>query len=493
MSIRVYNTKTGNKEPFETINPGAVGMYVCGVTVYDLCHIGHARSAVVFDVIYRYLKYAGLDVTYVRNFTDVDDKIINRANERGLTSAEVAEKNIEEFYVDMDALGVLRPTIEPRATGHIPEMIAHVEKLIETGHAYAVEGDVYFSVPSHKKYGHLSGRNTDDMMSGARVEVDERKKSPLDFALWKSAKPGEPSWESPWGQGRPGWHIECTVMGQKYLGDTLDIHGGGKDLVFPHHENEAAQAEALTDKPFVNYWMHNGFVNIDQEKMSKSLGNFFTIRDVLKVIHPEVLRSFLLSHHYRSPVDYTETALKDARVTMDRLYGLIGRLEEILEGKEVSAAVEPEALSDKSRAVHGAVLEMFQKFDNAMDDDFNTAEALGHIHKCARQVGALIHEGGGEVESNLPLFAYALESFRSLGSVLGLMEHSAAEYFSSQHADAVASKGIDEGEIDKLVQERLDARAAKDWGRADEIRDLLTEKGIVLEDGPEGTTWKVKA
>jgi cysteinyl-tRNA synthetase len=493
MSLRVFNTLTDKKEPLNPVVPGKLGMYVCGVTVYDLCHIGHARSAIVFDVIYRYLVYAGFEVTFVRNFTDIDDKIINRANEKGISAAELAQKYIDEFYVDMDALGLKRPDVEPRATEHIDEMIDHIKKLVDNGNAYDVDGDVYFSVDSHKTYGRLSRRNLDDMMAGARVKVDERKRNPMDFALWKSAKPGEPSWESPWGLGRPGWHIECTVMGQKYLGETLDIHGGGKDLVFPHHENETAQAEALTGKPFVNYWLHNGFVNIDQEKMSKSLGNFFTIRDVLEKVHPEVLRLFLLSHHYRSPLDYSDTALYDARTTLDRLYGLIARMEEALaDNPKCPPSIDPQELTPAEQEVHQAVLQMFNKFEAAMNDDFNSAEALGHVHKCARQVGSLLHEGISGTPAALCLLSYALESFRKIGSVFGIMELPAADYFASQHAGAVADKGIDAAHVEDLIVQRRCARTEKNWGRADEIRDELTDLCVVLEDGPEGTTWKVK-
>ncbi|PLX43669.1 MAG: cysteine--tRNA ligase [Deltaproteobacteria bacterium] len=492
MSLRIYNTQTGNKEPFNPITPGKVGMYVCGVTVYDLCHIGHARSQVVFDVIYRYLRYAGFDVTYVRNFTDVDDKIINRANEQGMTSAELAQKYIDAFYEDMDALGILHPDVEPRATGHIQEMIVHIERLIAAGNAYEVEGDVYFSVDSFKEYGHLSGRNLEDLLSGARIEVDDRKRNPLDFALWKATKPGEPFWESPWGKGRPGWHIECTVMGQKYLGETFDIHGGGKDLVFPHHENESAQAEAATGKPFVKYWMHNGFVNIDKEKMSKSLGNFFTIRDVLEKVNHQVMRFFLLSHHYRSPIDYSDSSLREARAGLDRFYTLIGRIEEALAGKEVTA-LDPDHLIGRDKELYKGLLEMFLNFDAAMDDDFNTAGALGHLHKFTRQAGNYLHEGFEETKDTLALLGAILDGYHKVGSVLGLFEEPASDYFAELREEALGALDVDPEWVEQMIIERKEARANKDWGRADEIRDLLTEKKIVLEDGPEGTTWKIQA
>jgi cysteinyl-tRNA synthetase len=487
MSIRIFNTETGKKEEFTTAVPGKVGMYVCGVTVYDLCHIGHARSAVVFDVIYRYMKYTGLGVTYVRNFTDVDDKIIKRAAEKQMTSGELAQKYIDEFYVDMDALGVLRPDVEPRATAHIAEMISHIVKLIELGHAYEVEGDVYFSVGSFKPYGHLSKRNLDEMVSGARVDVDERKQNPLDFALWKAAKPGEPFWPSPWGDGRPGWHIECTVMGQKYLGETLDIHGGGKDLVFPHHENEAAQAEAATGKPFVHYWMHNGFVNIDKEKMSKSLGNFFTIRDVLKNVHPQILRLFLLSHHYRSPVDYSEQSLKDARAGLERLYRVIEKMEERLAGSAVTPRINPEGSVEET--VQAALDILRASFAGAMDDDFNTAGAIGHLHTFANALRPFLAD---ETQLKTDFLRYVYEELKKIDSVLGLFELPAKEYFAAQRSEAEAGLEISPEEIEKLIVDRAEARKTKNFARADEVRKILLEKNIILEDGPGGTTWKVK-
>ena len=320
MALRIYNTLTGKKEEFVPIHEKRVGMYVCGVTVYDLCHIGHARSAIIFDTIHRYLQYRGYEVTYVRNFTDIDDKIINRANAEGTDFKTIAEKYIHEFQVDMGALGLERATIEPRATEHIPEMIRLISTLVEKGYAYARGGDVFFAVGRFRDYGKLSKRNLEEMQAGARVDIDEKKENPLDFALWKGSKPGEPFWESPWGKGRPGWHIECSVMSQKYLGETFDIHGGGKDLIFPHHENEIAQSEAATGKLFARYWVHNGFINIDKEKMSKSLGNILTIKDILKEWHPEALRLFLLSSHYRSPLDYSEASLGEAKAGLDRFY-----------------------------------------------------------------------------------------------------------------------------------------------------------------------------
>ncbi len=325
MSIRIYNTLSGTKEDLVPMQPGSVRMYVCGPTVYDSCHIGHARSAVIFDVIARYLRARGFQVTYVRNFTDIDDKIIRRAAEQGVDPKALAEKYIREFHEDMDALKVESATVEPKATDHIPQILEVIRRLMEKGFAYAAEGEVFFSVDAFERYGRLSGRKLEEMEAGARVDVDPRKRNPFDFVLWKPAKPGEPAWESPWGPGRPGWHIECSAMSSAYLGETFDIHGGGKDLIFPHHENEIAQSEAAFGRPFVKYWVHNGFVNINQEKMSKSLGNFLLIRDLLKEFHPEALRLFLLSSHYRSPVDFTPQSMEEASAGLDKIYALLQR------------------------------------------------------------------------------------------------------------------------------------------------------------------------
>ena len=330
MGLRIYNTLTGKKEDFTPIVPGRVNIYVCGVTVYDYCHMGHARSMIVFDVIVKYLRYLGYKVTYVRNFTDIDDKIIKRAKERGKNPKEIAQYFTKAFYEDMDSLGIERADIEPKATEHIPEMVSLIERIINKGYAYVVDGNVYFSVRRFKGYGGLSKRSLEEMMAGARVEVDPRKEHPLDFALWKKAKPGEPFWESPWGKGRPGWHIECSAMSMKYLGETFDIHGGGQDLIFPHHENEKAQSEAATDKPFVNYWIHHGFLTINQEKMSKSLKNFFTIREILSKFHPEAIRLFFLNHHYRSPIDFSDEKIKEATKALEKLYITLDRAKQIL-------------------------------------------------------------------------------------------------------------------------------------------------------------------
>ncbi len=367
---------TRQKEEFVPVTPGEVKMYVCGVTVYDMCHIGHARSIVLFDVIYRYLKYKNFAVTYVRNFTDVDDKIINRARERGEDWKTLAERYIREFYTDMDALGCLRPTHEPRATDHIRHIQELIRRLIENGYAYEADGDVMFSVERFHGYGKLSGKKIEDLVAGARVEVDEKKRSPLDFALWKAAKPGEPFWESPWGPGRPGWHIECSAMSMHLLGEHFDIHGGGADLTFPHHENEIAQSESVAGAPFAKYWIHNGFVNIRQEKMSKSLGNVLNIRDILQEIHPEVLRLFLLSSHYRSPLDYNDTSVKEAATGLHRLYSSLASLDAL--GGDGAADSLPPALDD-----------IRAKFCEAMDDDFNTPRCLALLFDAARAINRI--------------------------------------------------------------------------------------------------------
>jgi len=369
MALRLYNTLAGEKEPFIPRVAGKVGMYVCGVTVYDFCHIGHARAGIVFDMIYRYLRFSGYDVTYVRNYTDIDDKIINRANQEGTDYRTIADRYIATFDEDMDRLGMLRPTIEPKATDHIEDIISIIQRLIDNGHAYAVDGDVYFAVETFPTYLKLSGRNLDDMLAGARVDVDERKRNPMDFALWKGSKPGEPFWQSPWGAGRPGWHIECSAMSMRFLGPSFDIHGGGKDLVFPHHENEIAQSEGANGCRFVNYWLHNGFVNINSEKMSKSLGNFFTIREVLELFDPETLRFFILQAHYRSPLDYSDQNLREAQTGLSRIYDALAALDLALERPAVETAVLPSA-AEFAEKVAG----LLPRFNEAMDDDFNTAK-----------------------------------------------------------------------------------------------------------------------
>lgn len=489
MTLRVYNTLTGSKEEFIPVEPGKVKMYVCGVTVYDHCHIGHARANVVFDMIYRYLRYAGYAVTYVRNYTDIDDKIINRANRDGIPWNEVSERFIGEFDRDMAALGLDLPTHQPKATEHIPEIIAIVERLIARGHAYAVEGDVYFRVSTFADYLKLSKRNLEDMQAGARVEVDERKENPMDFALWKGAKPGEPAWESPWGPGRPGWHIECSAMSMKYLGTTFDIHGGGKDLVFPHHENEIAQSEAANGCQFVRYWLHNGFVNINAEKMSKSLGNFFTIKEVLARYDSEVLRFFLLSAHYRSPIDFCDQNLTEAGTGLERIYSALASIDAALQS---DAATPAGTGSEAGQELAAKVADFPARFREAMDDDFNTALALGNIFELVRAANRLIAEANGLSPDQAELLAAARQRIREAGQVLGLFHSEPGAFLDRIKGQKMAGMEIGQEEIEQLIAERAAARKAKDFKRSDEIRDLLLARNIVLLDGPEGTTWKVK-
>lgn len=489
MALRIYNTMTGGKEDFVPLEPNKVKMYVCGVTVYDHCHIGHARANVVFDMIFRYLKFAGYEVTYVRNYTDIDDKIINRANEQGVPWNEISERFIVEFDKDMAALGLEIPTHQPKATEHIADIIAIVQRLVEKGHAYVVAGDVYFRVERFPGYLKLSKRNLDDMQAGARVGVDERKENPMDFALWKASKPGEPAWESPWGPGRPGWHIECSAMSMKYLGETFDIHGGGKDLVFPHHENEIAQSEAANGKPFVRYWMHNGFVNINSEKMSKSLGNFFTIKEVMEKYDREVLRFFLLSAHYRSPIDFCDQNLTDAEAGLERIYKGLAAVASVLQRPVAStSAAGGEGEADLSEKVGSFPA----RFREAMDDDFNTALALGHVFELVRAANRLIAEHAELNARQHELIRSAREQIVEVGKVLGLFCSEPAGYLDRIKGQKVSAMAISPEEVERLVSERTAARKARDFKRSDEIRELLQSQGIELLDGPQGTAWKVK-
>ncbi|HEX5773445.1 MAG TPA: cysteine--tRNA ligase [Geomobilimonas sp.] len=488
MPLRVYNTLSARKEEFIPLTPGEVKMYVCGVTVYDHSHIGHARANVVFDVIYRYLRtrYA---VTYVRNYTDIDDKIINRANKEGVTYDVISERYIRAFDEDMARLGLVKPTIEPKATEHIAEIISIVQRLIDKGCAYQAEGDVYFCVEKFDSYLKLSKRNLDEMQAGARIEVDERKRHPMDFALWKEAKPGEPFWESPWGKGRPGWHIECSAMSMKYLGESFDIHGGGKDLIFPHHENEIAQSEAANGKPFVKYWLHNGFVNINAEKMSKSLGNFFTIKEVLEKYDPEVLRFFLLSAHYRSPLDFSDQNLAEAGAGLERIYSslaAIGRFEGEPAGEDVLAGTEAE------RELQEKLGGFMDRFEQAMDDDFNTAQSLGIVFELIRAVNRVLTEDGGESAAARAMFAAVRKAVTEIGGVLGVFTSGPGEYLERIKGRKVAGMEMTAAEIEQLIEERAAARTAKNFARSDEIRDYLLSRNILLLDGPQGTTWKVK-
>ena len=482
MALRIYNTLTREKQEFQPVNPGKVGMYVCGVTVYDMCHIGHARSVVLFDVIFRYLCHRGYEVTYVRNFTDVDDKIIKRANDVGEGWKSLAERFIREFYVDMDALGVLRPTFEPKATEHIQQIQALIADLIAKGFAYEVDGDVMYAITAFQDYGKLSGKKTDELISGARVGVDEKKRNPLDFALWKAAKPGEPYWESPWGLGRPGWHIECSAMSMHYLGKEFDIHGGGADLAFPHHENEIAQSEASSGKPFARYWIHNGFVNIRAEKMSKSLGNVLNIREILQRVHPEALRLFLLSSHYRSPLDYNETSIREASVGLERLYAAMFALEGLLETNGKAKDI-PEELKD-----------ITGRFFEAMDDDFNTPRSLAILFEAARAINRMAMPGAPKKAIASPelLQGVKKEIAEVAKDVLGLLKDDPAAFLDTVRRARVRELGITEDEVEAMIDARAQARKDKDFALADKIRNDLTDKGILLEDGPKGTAWRVK-
>jgi cysteinyl-tRNA synthetase len=485
MALRVYNTMTGGKEEFIPQEPGKVRMYVCGVTVYDHCHIGHARANVVFDVIYRYLKYAGYDVTYVRNYTDIDDKIINRANREGVTYNVISERFIAEFDKDMAALRLQLPTHQPRATEHIDGIIAIVQRLIDKGIAYEADGDVYFAVEKFPGYLRLSKRNLEEMQAGARIEVDERKNNPMDFALWKSSKPGEPWWESPWGQGRPGWHIECSAMSMEFLGETFDIHGGGKDLVFPHHENEIAQSEAANGKPFVKYWLHNGFVNINSEKMSKSLGNFFTIKEVLERYDYEVLRFFLISAHYRSPLDFCDQNLTEADTAMERIYGALASVDDYL-------AAAPEGGGDGDPELAEKVSGFMDRFREAMDDDFNTAQALGHLFDLVRSVNRVAADASARNGANTELFRRVKSIFGVVAGVYGIFDSEPRAFLGRLQSRKVLSAEITPEEIEALITERTEVRRAKNFARSDEIRDYLLEKGVQLLDSAQGTSWKMK-
>ena len=477
--LSIYNTLTGKKEPFHSLQPKTVRMYVCGVTVYDYCHIGHARSALVFDVIRRYLELSDYKVEFVKNFTDVDDKIIKRANEQGVTCDTITAKYIQAYYEDMGRLGIRQASIEPKATEHMTDIIRLTETLVKKGLAYQVDGDVYFEVAKYSAYGRLSKRRLDDMQAGARVDVDERKRHPMDFALWKSSKPGEPSWESPWGAGRPGWHIECSAMSMKHLGETFDIHGGGMDLIFPHHENEIAQSCGATGKEFARYWIHNGFVQINQEKMSKSLGNFFTIREIFEKsewsqeITGEILRYFLLTNHYRSPLDFSDQGLREAKYALDGFYDLFNRLKE-------TSTVEG-SVNDKLTT---AIERTRSAFEQAMDDDFNTTAAVAELQGFRSAVNKLLETGLSTKAKE-----QARQLFRFLGSVTGLFQLENWRF--NVDLSEIGVIGLGEKEIEERVRERNEARKQKDFKRADEIRQSLAARGIVIEDKPDGTSrWK---
>ena len=457
--LRIYNTLTRAKEEFRPIETGHVRMYVCGMTVYDYCHLGHARVLVAFDVVARYLRHVGYRVTYVRNITDIDDKIIARANENGEDFRALTERFAEYMHDDCRALGVLTPDVEPRATHYIAPIISMVERLLETGAAYrGTNGDVYYDVSGFPPYGALSNRRVEDLRSGARVEVDEAKDDPLDFVLWKASKPGEPSWESPWGPGRPGWHIECSAMSTSCLGHHFDIHGGGMDLQFPHHENEIAQSEAATGSKFVNVWMHNGFVRIDDEKMSKSLGNFFTLRGVLEHFPAEAVRCFMLSSHYRSPLNYSEDHLQQADSSVRRLYTALRGLD------AGEGALEEEWLA---------------RFRAAMDDDFNTPEAVSVLFDLAHEINRTRAEDPDRARG-------LAATLRSLGGVLGLLGADPDVWLRGE----TGGEGPDEDAVEAMIAKRNEARARRDWAEADRLRDDLAAAGIVLEDGAQGTAWR---
>jgi cysteinyl-tRNA synthetase len=481
--LHIYNSLTRKKEELLPIEPGKVRMYVCGMTVYDLCHLGHARVMVVFDVVYRYLRECGYEVDYVRNITDIDDKIINRANERGEPIARLTERYIAEMHKDAADLGVLPPTQEPRATAHMGEILAMIQDLVDKGHAYVADnGDVYYAVSSFEGYGRLSGKDPEELRAGARVEVGEAKRDPLDFALWKASKPGEPAWDSPWGPGRPGWHIECSAMSTSCLGSHFDIHGGGADLQFPHHENEIAQSEGATGEPFVDLWMHNGFVRVNEEKMSKSLGNFFTVREILTRYRPEEVRYFILTSHYRSPLNYDDEHLDNARSALTRFYTALRGLP-----------------ADAKPAGGEAFLE---RFHEAMDDDFNTPEALAVLFDLVRELNRVREEDARKATG-------LAARLRELGTILGILQDDPEAYL--KHPTTITSAaGITPGtstaeaigeaiyggkytkdEVDDLVRQREEARKSKNWAEADRIREELQSISIVLEDGPRGTTWRL--
>jgi len=485
VAFRLYNTATRKKENFQPLEEGKVGIYVCGVTVYDLCHIGHARSTIVFDILTRYLRARGLDVTYVRNFTDVDDKIIERAKLLGRDTGSLAQEFIDDFYQDMGALRVLNADVEPRATEHIDGMIEMIEALIDRGNAYVEGPDVYFSVTSFKGYGSLSGRKLDDMRAGSRIAVDKKKRHPMDFVLWKSAKEGEPEWPSPWGPGRPGWHLECSIMSNRYLGLSFDIHGGGRDLLFPHHENERAQSICANGGDFARYWVHNGFVTVESEKMSKSLGNFLTIRDALKTYHPEVLRLFLISKQYRSPLDFSKNDVLGLQSGLVRIYRTIQRLEEITGPNELTSHGEAKTFlaGDFSESSFMA------RFIDMMDDDLNTSGAIGLVFDKVRDMNRVMDSFHDRAdEKTLIRLKSDRDQLNLIGRVLGLFQERPGTFF-EQLADI--SEDIDDSQIEDLIKERSDARAEKNWAKSDEIRDTLRKMGVILEDGPEGTTWRL--
>ncbi|HEA47472.1 MAG TPA: cysteine--tRNA ligase [bacterium] len=494
MTLKVYNTLTGKKEKFLPLKKKEVRMYVCGVTVYDDCHLGHARCYVAFDVVYRYLKYKDYRVKYVQNITDVDDKIIAKARELKKSDIryqksdvkalvrKVTGKYTKEYFKWMDYLKVKRADLYPRATEHIENMIKLIQKLLDKGYAYEIDGDVYFNISKFSSYGKLSGRSVDEMRAGARVEVDERKRNPLDFALWKRAKEGEPIWNSPWGAGRPGWHIECSAMSMKYLGESFDIHGGGQDLIFPHHENEIAQSEAYSGKPFVKYWLHNGFVTTRGEKMSKSLGNIFTLKELFKEFpDPEVARLFLLSRHYRSPVDFTKEKLVEIEKRLSHFYNLLDFILQALKGRISNKRINPRSLSKEERRLYQEIRKTDKEFDRSLDDDFNTAKALSSLDSLAKVTNAL--KDNPKIRGNKALLSKVYRLLKEKGKIIGFFE---------EHSWEKMISIPDRKEVEKLIAQRDRARKEGDWDLADRIRSNLKKRRIILEDHQEGTTWKKK-
>ena len=463
--MKLFNSLTRQKEEFKTITPGVVKMYACGPTVYDFFHIGNARPFIVFDTLRRYLEYCGYKVEFVQNFTDIDDKMINRANKENITVSELADRFINEYYTDAKCLNVKKATVHPRATENIDAIIELVKTLIEKGYAYEADGDVYFSTKSFKGYGKLSHQPLEDLEAGARVEVGDKKKDPMDFALWKAQKPGEPAWESPWGLGRPGWHIECSAMAMRYLGKTIDIHGGGQDLIFPHHENEIAQSEAANDQPFAHYWIHNGYINIDNVKMSKSKGNFFTVRDIVKEFDYEVIRFFMLSAHYRSPINFSKDLLEQAKSALERLYNCKDNLLYLIDNASDTA---------EKTNIKEEIDEKVLAFNAAMDDDINTAGAIGVLFDIVKLINIKT------ADKPLPKdeLSYAYDKLCTLADVLGLL---------SKQKQTSLDK-----EVEDLIRQRSEARKAKNFALADEIRDKLTAMDIVLEDTREGVKWHKK-
>jgi len=463
--MKLFNTLTRKKEEFVPITPGEIKMYACGPTVYNYFHIGNARTFMTFDAMRRYFQYRGFKVTFVQNFTDIDDKIINRAIEENTTSCEISEKYIREYFKDAESLGIFKADVHPKVTENLNEIIAFIKTLEEKGLAYEVEGDVYYDVSGFEDYGKLSKQSLDDLQAGARIEVNERKRSPLDFVLWKSAKPGEPSWESPWGLGRPGWHIECSAMAKKYLGETIDIHGGGGDLVFPHHENEIAQSEGASGKSFANYWVHVGYLNIDNKKMSKSLNNFFTVRDIQEEYDLEIIRFFILSAHYRNPVNFSKELVEAAKNGLERLYNTKNNLKHLMENSQASE------LQEDSEAWVEELSGYRVKYIEAMDDDFNTADGLAVVFDLVRFINSNVSAG-----SSKAAIQEAYNLLMELTNVLGLLEKDESNSL--------------EAEVEGLIKERQQARKDKNFARADEIRDILKDMGIVLEDTPQGVKWK---